>query len=111
LPRWQAVSATSHGQNQPCSAGVSCFCRPPLERKLAELQREAEAIAELAGPFRKFSLGNNGDCQDLLYVHLALPPPPSAKKLKNGDRSTAVKLPDTCLYMKQFHIKRFGGAF
>lgn len=57
---------------------------------MAELERQAGRIAALTAPFRKFSLGNTGDCQDLLYEHLKLPPPPAARLLKNGDRSTAV---------------------
>ena len=62
-------------------------CRPPLERRQWEIQR---AVERIAAPWRRFSLTNPGDCADLLYEHLALPPPPSAAVGKHGDRSTKV---------------------
>jgi hypothetical protein len=59
---------------------------------MRELQAEADELVKAANPkpWRPFSLAVPEDCSDLLYEHLALPPPPSATLGRRGKRSSKV---------------------
>lgn len=71
--------------------GLCYSRRPPLERRLKEIEVEAERLALSVGPCRTFNLAKPPDCHDLLYEHLKLLPPPSATRGKSGDLSTKVR--------------------
>jgi hypothetical protein len=66
-------------------------CRPPLKRRVKELQAEAEQLVMAVKPWRPFSLAVPEDCSELLYEHLQLPPPPSATLGRRGKHSTKVR--------------------
>lgn len=65
-----------------------CRCRAALNRRKAELEKEAEILAGMP-----FNLAAPGECSNVLFTRLRLPPPAGAKRLKNGTFSTKVTTP------------------
>ena len=60
-------------------------CRAALNRRKTELEAEAEQLVGMP-----FNLAAPGEVSNMLFVTLHLPPPPGAKRFKNGTFSTKV---------------------